>query len=152
MKEQFRKKIESIESKYDRLRKSKPFILKSFPEGLPERGVYLFSEGKKCLYVGRSNNIPRRLRNHVGYGHNQATFAFLLARGMTGRKATYKKEGSREQLLKNKEFKRIFDECRERIRSMSVQTIEEIDPTQQALLEIYVAFVSKAKHNSFDNH
>ncbi len=152
MKEQFQKIIHTIEVKYDLLTKSNPFILKSFPANLPSKGIYLFSEGSGFLYVGRSSNIPNRLRYHVGYGHNQATFAFLLAREATDRrKPTYRKEGSRAELLKNPEFKKAFDDARKRIGNMEVRVIEEIEPTQQALLEIYTAYVAKTKYNSFEN-
>ena len=152
MKEKFRKIIQSIEAKYDQLAKTKPFILKSFPANLPRKGIYLFSESKIFLYVGRSSNISNRLRYHVGYGHNQATFAFLLAREATGKqKPTYKKEGSRAELLKEPQFKKAFDDARKRIGNMKVRIIEELDPTQQALLEIYTAYVAKTKYNSFEN-
>ena len=53
---------------------------------LPDRGVYVFYEGEKPMYVGRSNQIWERIRTHGRNGatHNQATFAFRLpAKGTT---------------------------------------------------------------------
>ena len=153
MKIKFRQIIKSIEAKLDRCKKSSRFPMSTPPKNLPERGVYLFYERNKVLYVGRSNNIRRRFRNHLGKEHNQASFAFLLARHKTGLlKAAYTQKGSRGSLLKNRAFKKVFEGCRQRIRNMQVRVIEENDPTAQALLEIYAAFVTRAKHNSFDNH
>ena len=40
---------------------------------LPKKGVYLFSESVKALYVGRSNDIPARYRNHR---NGKAAFAY----------------------------------------------------------------------------
>ena len=48
--------------------------------------------------------------------------------------------------------KQAFDDARERIKKMDVQFIEEVDPVSQALLEIYSAYISKAKYNDFDTH
>lgn len=155
MKSKFRQIIEKIEQKYDQLIKSPTFICSSIPascEKMP--GVYLLSERNKPLYAGRSNNIRRRLRYHTCASHYLATFAFLLAREETGKhRASYKPKESRDDLLKNNpSFKSAFDKARDRIREMNVQVIEERDPVRQALLEIYVAFVSQAKYNNFDTH
>lgn len=42
--------------------------------------------------------------------------------------------------------------AKSRIARMSIRYVEESDPVAQALLEIYVAVVLKAKYNDFDNH
>ena len=54
------------------------------------------------LYVGRSDDIRRRIRLHCRQSamHNQATFAFRLAKEICGfGKASYKPEGSRADLI-----------------------------------------------------
>ena len=38
---------------------------------LPDRGVYVFYEGEKALYVGRSNQIWERIRTHGRAGATQ---------------------------------------------------------------------------------
>ena len=84
---------------------------------------------------------------------NTATFAFLLARHETGIKASYQSSGSRADLLKNNtEFAAAFDRALTRIASMDVRVVEEGSPVSQALLEIYAAVVSRAKHSNFENH
>ena len=116
-------------------------------------GVYLLSDNGCPLYVGRTNNLRKRLQNHIRNNHNQATFAFLLARHRTGKlKASYKPKGSQRDLLNDPQFRAAFDAARERIRRMDVQFVEEKDPIRQAILEVFVAFETKAKFNNFDNH
>ena len=57
--------------------------------------IYLFSQDGCPLYVGRTNNLRKRLQHHTRNNHNQATFAFLLARHETGNlKASYQPNGS----------------------------------------------------------
>lgn len=130
-----------------------PVTLAALPKGIPERGVYLFSEGDCHLYAGRSNRLRARLQGHGRNSHFTATFAFLLARIKTDNlRASYKPEGSRADLLRNRKFKAAFDRARERIRRMNIRYVEEADPTRQALLEIYIALASGTEHNSFDNH
>jgi predicted GIY-YIG superfamily endonuclease len=67
---------------------------------MPQAGVYLLSEGERYLYVGRSDSMPKRLRNHSRGTHRQAAFAFKLAREATGfTNPTYQQAGSRDDLM-----------------------------------------------------
>ena len=143
-----------VQRQYDALIKAPCFKCASPPNDIRQsKGVYLISENGLPLYVGRSNKLGTRLRGHAQRSHYTATFAFLLARKETGKKPTYKPEGSRANLLKNDpHFSDVFDRARGRIKQMDVQIVEESDPTRQALLEIYTAFVTEAPYNSFDNH
>jgi hypothetical protein len=116
----------------------------------------MLSEGGEYLYVGRSNNIRGRMGRHSlpGATHRMAAFAFRLARHATGQiKPSYKSgDGSRAALMLQPEFASAFLGAKARIRDMELRYVEESDPVRQALLEIYVAIVLKAKHNDFDNH
>ena len=101
----------------------------------------MFTEDEEHLYVGRTNTIRKRLQNHCrpSSGHNSATFAFRLARQITGQKiATYTEKGSRSELENDPEFGPIFIAQKERVRNMSVRYVSEPDPMKQALLEMYV--------------
>jgi excinuclease UvrABC nuclease subunit len=72
-------------------------------------GVYIFSEDGHALYVGCTNNMRKRFQYYTRNNLNQATFAFLLARAQTvNKKATYKKEGSRDDLLNQSAFSYVF--------------------------------------------
>lgn len=156
MHENFSVFIDSILPKVDTLINMDFCTPLTLPKTMPSSGIYLFSEGNSHLYIGRSNNIRRRIKLHSrpGSAHNQATFAFLMARQKTGNvKATYKKgDGSRVDLIKDPEFFKIFQESKDRIRSMSVRFVEETDPTRQAFLEIYAAVVLQTPYNDFSNH
>jgi len=145
--------VKDVEQKCLSLLSSKSYPMHELPAELPAAGVYLLSEKGDALYVGRTNNLRKRLQNHTRNSHNQATFAFLLARKETGNmKATYQKSGSRKDLLKQPLFREAFENSRTRIRGMDVQFIEESNPIRQTLLEICAALQAGAKYNDFDNH
>jgi hypothetical protein len=94
----FRQIVEELHAKFLQLLNSSPVRFDALPKPLPKRAIYLFSEGAEHLYVGRTNNLQGRLRNHcrAAAKHNQATFAFRIARQATGfTKATYAPDGSR---------------------------------------------------------
>jgi hypothetical protein len=119
------------------------------------RGIYLFTENGKHLYVGRSNHLLKRYKNHWGpkKTEREAAFAFKLAREATGfLKATYKREGSRKHLASDPDFHKAFVSAKERIRAMEYRWVEETDPTCQCLLEIYASVTLETKYNDFDNH
>lgn len=147
--------VESLEPKFQSLIQMQPFTRDNLPRNIPKSGVYLFSEGEKHFYVGRSDNIRRRLALHCrpSSQHNQATFAFRMARLETGNvRAAYTSTGSREALIKEPEFLEKFERSKARIRSMDIRFVEEMEPTRQALLEIYVSTVLDTEFNDFKNH
>ena len=153
MKDRFDKIIEAVRARFCTLVASPKYRIKSLPEDMPEAGTYLFSEGGRYLYVGRTNKLRKRLQYHTRANHNQATFAFLLARRETGRlKASYKPEGSRSDLLSDPVFRAAFDTARLRITEMDVQFVEEPDPVKQTILEVFASFETRAEFNDFDNH
>lgn len=151
--DEFSAAIKDVEKKCSELLQSASCKFAALPKVMPTAGVYIYSENGKMLYVGRTSNLRRRLQYHTRNNHNQATFAFLLARHRTGKmKASYQTVGSRSDLLSNGDFRAAFDNARAAIREMDIQFIEETDPTKQALLEICTAMKSGAKYNDFDNH
>jgi hypothetical protein len=147
--------IDSLEPSFQRLMNMAPVTVATLPNEMPNAGVYLFSENDQHLYVGRTNTIRKRLQNHCrpSFGHNSATFAFRLAREVTGRlAASYVQAGSRQHLQVDAEFGPVFVAQKERVRGMQVRFVEESDPLRQALLEMYVAVSPGTPHNDFDNH
>ncbi len=151
--DKFTQAITDVEKKYETLLKSPKYPMSTLPKEMPIAGIYILSENGSTLYVGRTNDLRRRLNQHRCNGGNKAAFAFLLAREETGnRKATYRKEGSRKDLLNQPAFRSVFDYARQRIRRMEVQFIAEPDPIRQAILEICVFVRTNARYSSFDNH
>jgi hypothetical protein len=120
------------------------------------KGVYLFSERGSHLYVGRSNRLLSRYKNHwmLRKSHREAAFAFRLAREVTGRsRATYREgDGSRSDLVQDANFSLAFTTAKARIREMDYRWVEAVDPVIQCLLEIYAAVALETPYNDFDNH
>lgn len=156
MNETFARHVEALHPSYERLVAMTPFTFAQLAQQvLPARGVYLFSEGERHLYVGRSNDIRARIRLHCrpGSTENQASFAFLLTREACGvPKATYRPEGSRKHLLTQDAFAECFVAQKTRMRAMSIRAVEEVDSNRQALLEMYVAISLATPYNDFNNH
>src|SRR5208337_3196075 len=121
----------------------------------PSRTVYLFTENDQHLYVGRTNHFRNRMRQHStpAAQHNQAVFAFRLARKQTGcTLVAYSSEGGRVALSKDPDSAQAFTAAKARIREMDLRFVEETDPLRQALLEIYVAVALNTPHNDFKTH
>ncbi len=156
MNEVFRRHIEALHPAYEWLVAAPPFKFTELAgQSIPDRGIYLLSEGTRHLYVGRSDDIRRRLKNHCAAGstHLQAAFAFRLAREVCGvPKATYKPLGSRADLMTQEHFRAAFDAQKARLRAMDIRVVKEPDPNRQALLEMYVAIALETPYNDFANH
>ena len=86
MNKKFRDHIEALEPSFKALLDMPAVHAAALPREVPPRGIYLFSEGRQHLYVGRSNRIRKRLHGHcrLSSDHNSATFAFRIAREETG--------------------------------------------------------------------
>lgn len=116
---------------------------------------HLLSEGDNHLYVGRTRKLRSRLRQHSipAAQHNQAVFAFKLAREATSfTEASFRSKGSRRDLLADPRFADAFGGAKARIREMDLRFVEETDPLRQALLEIYAAVTLGTKYNDFETH
>lgn len=146
----------SLADSYERLISSKPMAPGHRWPRDQVRGVYLFSEGDHHHYVGRTNHVQRRYGLHCrpSAQHNQAVFAFKLARHETGNlRAAYKTgEGSRKFLAADPAFGAVFRAAKARVKAMEFRWVEEADPVRQCLLEVYVAVVLQTPFNDFDNH
>jgi predicted GIY-YIG superfamily endonuclease len=151
----FKQFVETLHPSFERLMLMTPLSMTALPSKLPERCIYLLSEGSNHLYVGRTRRLRQRLRQHsiVAAQHNQAVFAFKLAREVTGRlAAAYSVAGSRIALCAEPAFAEAFQQPKARVRNMDLRFVEEADPTRQALLEIYASVVLHTKYNDFDTH
>ncbi|SRR6266550_5663860 len=151
----FGRAIDSLHPTFTQLVSMAPVNVSSLPKVMPTAGVYLFSEGRRHMYVGRSKELRGRIQRHSrpGAKENMATFAFLLARRSTRLlRASYRAEGSRSHLLQNPVFRAAFAKAKIRIRKMDVRFVGEGRPVQQALLEICAAVALKTPYNDFETH
>ena len=150
------KKIEQVEKLFLVLRKMElvnernEFNKITLPE-IP--GIYVFYEGKKPLYVGRTNSIKKRIGLHRSTDYRCATFALKLAKEKAKAKnmgiEKFKNNGL---LIKDPEFKKIYELMRKRISKMRIKYVEVKDSITQHLLEPYVHIILKTPYNDFDNH
>jgi hypothetical protein len=156
MDEQFVAHVEALRPRIDQLMTMPGIKRAQLPRQMPKAGVYLLSENGRDLYVGRSNDIRKRLGRHCrpGATHRMAAFAFRLAREATGNlRATYTKGiGTRAASVQEATFVTAFVAAKARIANMDIRFVEESDPVRQAILEIYVAIVLRTPYNDFDNH
>ncbi len=147
--------VEALNEKFEKLSHMSAVKPSALPANAPSKGVYLFSEGARPMYVGRTKNLKQRVGNHCSYGsrENQAVFAFKLAREAAGKpRASYATDGSRAALMMNPAFATVFREAKQRVRRMDLRFVEETDALRQALLEMYVAVVLRTPYNDFDTH
>jgi hypothetical protein len=147
MNRKFKIHVEQLHSAFEKLRKGTPCTTR---QDMPAKGVYLFSEGRKHLYVGRSNNIPRRYATHRSM---QGALVFILAAEASKRKKpTYRKGEGRRDLFRDPQFKPYLRDAQLRIKNMSFRAVAQEDPTRQALLEVYCAVALNTRYNDFDTH
>jgi len=78
--------VADVKCKFGDLQASTKHCMAKLPRNMPSAGIYLLSENGRPLYVGRTSNLRNRLQYHMRNNHNQATFAFLLARHHTNLK------------------------------------------------------------------
>ena len=151
----FNAAVTSLQPSFERLLGMEPISYGQLPatKHMPRRGIYLFSEGEDYLYVGRSNNLRRRYRDHCSGDHNKAAFEMRLAREKTNKRATYTAgKDDVKSLMQDAGFKEAFFAAQDSIRKMEFRYVEQTCPIRQALLEIYCALALKARHNDFENH
>jgi hypothetical protein len=145
----FARVTESLHASFERLLNFTPLHGGKFPTEIPIRGVDLFSEFGKHLYVGRSNNIRNRYAAHTLPSSKQysAAYAMILSRHETGRKAGCRPGAdSRKGLTQNAEFFKVFERQKRRITAMDFRYVEEINTAAAE------AIVLKTHFNDFDNH
>ena len=155
MRESFQHLLTDLEPKLIQLLAMPPAKPWNLPKGMPKAGVYVFSRGIEHLYVGRTNRLRPRILEHcrTSSSSDSAPFAFKIARARTGSTiASYAKHGSRKWLSEQPAFAKAFLDAKVELRDLDVRWVEEDRPTQQLLLEVYVALALGAKHNDFDNH
>ena len=115
--------------------------------------IYLLSRDGNPVYVGRTRDLRRRLRDHMLPGNDRytATFAFRLAIE-DAKRAGLNVKRKRAELEADPQFQPLFADAKARVSNMRVQYVEVDDPIEQTLLEVYVAESLGTKYNSFETH
>ena len=146
----FQKIIDQMEPLLQELLNSSPHTIENGLRNLPRKGVYAFYENGEAIYVGRSNRIRDRIREHGAESsrHESATFAYKLMLEEVGEQGGHSSQLSRHDLQNQYEDK--YRGQRKRIREMEVRTVAIEDQRVQAVLEIYaILALGTTKYNSF---
>jgi hypothetical protein len=133
-----------------------PLLSRDNLNDIPFKGLYVFYENDKPIYVGISgkNRMKKRIMGHgrKSGGHNSATFAFNIAKKEAEKIGLNIKE-KRYILEKKPEFANLYTHAKERVSKMKVRAIEINYPNFRALFEIYAALVlNTTEYNSFETH
>ena len=131
------------------------------PGKLPDKGIYAFYENGKAVYVGRTDRMKTRIKEHGGTT-KAATFAYLLAKEALDEQGIVpeRKSGKPQQRLTNSDVDKhpwAFNDGVTRVRNMEFRVVEVTDAIEQTLFEVYAALQlgtmrEQGGYNSFDNH
>jgi len=121
---------------------------------VPQKGVYVFFEDNRPIYVGRSDRLKKRLKEHSQRSsvHNSATLAFKIAKQNTSTLHKKEKKQTNEQLMKNRDFVEEFEAAKDRIARAEIRFIEIEDQIEQAIFEIYASLALDTELNDFGTH
>jgi len=118
---------------------------------IPSQGIYVFYEDSRPIYVGRSNNMRRRIKEHCAASstHHSATFAFKLAKKQE--KGTAKRTD--KALAQDTAFANTFAQKRQKVSNMLVRVIAIEDQITQYLFEAYAVLeLGTTEYNDFWTH
>lgn len=125
--------------------------------GIPEKGIYVFYENNKPIYVGRSNRMKERIQEHSrpSSKHTSATFAFLLALNQFKEGGT--RRGTPDNLTRKEleiipKFNKFFLKEKSRVAEMKIRAVEMDNQIEQTLFEVYAAMALNTTYNDFKTH
>jgi hypothetical protein len=111
-------------------------------------GCYVLMRDRKPFYVGISRGVVGRLRQHgKGTTHFDASLAYRMACEKMPHELT------RDEAMKDPDFRRAFDEAQTLIRHSSVAFVEISNPLELYLFEAYCAIeLDTSEWNTFRTH
>ena len=117
----------------------------------PGNGVYVFYEKGEPIYVGRSNRMPSRIREHGANSSDRhsATFALKLLLDTLPKPIGKTKKDVQENHPEE------YRQQRERVRKMTFRAVSISDQLEQTLFEIYAILEllgKDPKYNDFGTH
>lgn len=123
-------------------------LLKAKGYGADFRGCYVMSDEQKPIYVGISQHVLARLRQHVvGRTHYDASLAYRMARHELAHEKT------RGEAMKDTAFKDKFDEKQRYLRSLRVAAVKIDNPVELYLFEVFAAMkLGTSLWNTFETH
>ena len=155
MNERFKELTDRMPLRLQSLKKQPPIAIDDIGiTQVPQKGVYVFFEGDRPIYVGRSDRLKKRLKEHSQRSsvHNSATLAFKIAKQNTSTLHKKEKKQTNEQLMKNRDFVGEFEAAKDRIARAEIRFIEIEDQIEQAIFEIYASLALDTELNDFGTH
>ena len=122
------------------------------------KGIYVFYENEIPIYVGRSNNIYKRIQSHTipSAKSESASFAFNLAKNkfLLNNEIKIKIKMKRKDFMLKEEFIKSFNEHKKNFEDADFKCIEIENDILQTMFEPYLAFKLKTypHNNTFENH
>ncbi len=118
---------------------------------MPKKGIYVFFENSKPIYVGRSNRLKQRIKEHSQTSSDRysATLALKIAKRNTSDMRRNGRKQTNEQLMKNSVFRKEFEAAKDRIARAKIRFIEIEDQDEQAMFEIYATLKLDTELNDF---
>ncbi len=117
-------------------------------------GIYVIYENELPIYVGRANNIRRRIQWHTreSSGSESASFAFNLAKLEYVKNNEIKKR--RKELMQIEEFIEIFKKHKLNLTNLEFRCIQVENDILQTMFEPYLALKlgTYPINNTFENH
>lgn len=123
-------------------------------QNVPAKGIYVLYEKSRPIYVGRSNRMRQRLKEHGQdrSTHNSATFAFKLAKESAAELGLNVKR-KRAILEKDPKFSEVFGQAKQRVAKMRFRFVPIEDQVSQTLFEVYAILKLRTfKYNDFVTH
>jgi hypothetical protein len=118
-------------------------------------GIYLYSEGDRHLYVGRTRDLSRRWGDHTQpkKGINSAALAFNIAK-RDAAAAGINVETGRDLLAGDPAFAALFVAAKARVRQMDYRYVRVDSPVLSTVGEVYAAVVlgTEGDFNAFETH
>ena len=143
--------VEQMEPRLEMLKNCSPYAWGNL-QGIPQMGVYAFYENGEAIYVGRSNRMRQRIREHGADGsrHESATFAFKLLREAVRNPESHQSGKSKTRKELQELYPREYKEQRLRIRNMTVRVVEIECQRVQAVFETYaILALGTTLYNTF---
>jgi len=152
----FRKYADKMQPRLQELLEKEPIAgheIGKDPEKVPQKGVYVFYKNNIPIYVGRSNRLMKRLKEHSqkGSGRN-ATLAIRMAKRNMPTLQNEEREPTVKQLMGNEDFEKEFKYAKCEIAEMEIRCVRIPDQIEQAMFEMYAILELGTEFNDFGNH
>lgn len=151
MRPEFSKFADQLEPILVELLDSPTFSLSDLDD-VPKKGVYVFYENDAPIYVGRTNRMRERLKEHGAKSSRgeSATFALKLLRKKLDDPGRHHPKYPRKVIDSDPGLKEKFAAERERVRNMRVRVIKIESQELQHLFEAYaIICLGTTEYNSF---